>query len=77
MVSLNIFYIHPYQYTIFHKDYQNLGKIGRKIMMEQLNALYTGDFLKRKFSGEVLFIDGCHMTELGHQRYAYYFWGII
>ncbi len=72
-----IFYIHPYQYTIFHKDYQTLGKTGREMMRKQLNALYPGDFLKCKFSGEPLFIDGCHMSELGHQQYANYFLGII
>jgi len=72
-----IFYIHPYQYTVFHKKYKHLGEVGRKLMTENLNALYLGDFLMREFTNEPFFIDGSHLNESGHKLYEKYFLEII
>jgi len=72
-----VFYIHPYQYTVFHEDYRHLGKTGRDLMVSELGALYMGDYLNDKFSGEPLFIDGSHMTDLGHRHYTDYFYAML
>lgn len=68
-----VFYIHPYQYTVFNDNYRNLGKLGRDLIVQELGALSLDDFLRNEFSGEPLFIDGSHLTELGHAKYAKYF----
>lgn len=72
-----IFYIHPYQYTIFHEQYRLLGQWGRQIIMNHLFALYPAEFLKREYRGDPLFLDGCHLTIRGHQVLAEYFIGIL
>lgn len=72
-----IFYIHPYQYTLFKKEYSSMGYWGREIMVRDLSALYPGDFLKEKFQGDVFFIDGCHLTPAGQEVFAEYFTGIL
>lgn len=72
-----IFYIHPYQYTVFHKKYQHLGETGCELMIKKLNALYPRDFLLREFTNEPFFIDGSHLNESGHKVYAKYFLEII
>lgn len=66
-------YIHPYQYTVFNDNYRDLGKLGRGLIMQELGALSLDDFLRNEFSGEPLFIDGSHLTDLGHAKYAEYF----
>ncbi len=68
-----IFYIHPYQYTVFNDHYRDLGKTGRDLIIQELEALRLDDFLRDEFSGEPLFIDGSHLTELGHIKYSQYF----
>lgn len=68
-----IFYIHPYQYTVFNENYRNLGKSGRYLIIQELGALSLNDFLRNESSGEPLFIDGSHLTEFGHEKYAKYF----
>lgn len=72
-----IFYIHPYQYTVFHENYQNLGETGRKLMIDELGALSMRGYLRNKFSGEPLYIDGSHLTELGHGYYSEYFYAML
>lgn len=71
-----VFYIHPYQYTIFSERYRGLGVAGRKLLATELGAFYPGDFLLRGYSGTPLYIDGSHMTEEGHERMADYLGGI-
>ncbi len=72
-----VFYIHPYQYTVFNDQYRNLGQWGRSIMIKALPALYPRDFLLKEFKGEPLFIDGCHLTPAGNEVFAKYFSGIL
>lgn len=68
-----VFYIHPFQYTVFHEDYRHLGKLGRDLMAQEFGALSLEDFLRKEFLGEPLFMDASHLTEAGHEKYAQYF----
>lgn len=61
-----LFYIHPYQYTIFHPDYQNLGAIGYKILLEGLQAKDLKPIIRNKYTGIPLYLDGSHLTPEGH-----------
>lgn len=72
-----VFYVHPFQYTLFSEKYKSLGEMGRNILIEELSAYYPGDYLKENANGKILFIDGSHMTESGHALYTQYFLPII
>ncbi|MFT5170340.1 MAG: hypothetical protein ACI9BD_000107 [Candidatus Marinamargulisbacteria bacterium] len=64
-----VFYIHPYQYTLFNKKYEHLGKSGKELFTRQLNAIDMGVYLKKAFNGNPLFMDNCHMLANGHQAF--------
>lgn len=68
-----IFYIHPFQYVVFVPPYENLGKIGRNIFLAQLGALDLGAYLKQEFKGKPFYIDGSHLSPLGHKTVARFF----
>lgn len=72
-----IFYIHPYQYTIFSDQYRYLGQWGKALLIKDLPALYPGDFLVKEFKREPLFIDGCHLMPAGERVFAEYFFSVL
>ena len=65
-----LFYIHPYQYTVFHPDYQNLGKVGKQVLSQELKAFDPTAFLKSKFENKEFYIDGSHLTTEGHKVFC-------
>lgn len=71
-----IFYVHPYQYVIFHEDYKNLGVIGKTILLNELPALYPTEFLI-DYKKDLLFVDGSHLSEAGHRVFEIYFYDIL
>lgn len=72
-----VFYIHPYQYTVFTEEYKNLGSSGREIIIDKLKAYYPAEYLKSHYKEDPLFMDGCHLTDDGHQAYFDYFSEIL
>lgn len=72
-----LFYIHPFQYTLFNSKYKHLGMVGRKMMLKELGAFYPGDYLIKEFQGDPFYWDGSHFLELGHQKYEKYFTKIL
>jgi len=72
-----VFYIHPYQHTVFSDQYSDSGRIGRELMAEELGAINTGNFLLDQYSREAFFIDGSHLNELGNAKYAEFFSGLL
>lgn len=64
-----LFYIHPFQYTLFREEYKNLGTIGRQVLIDELGAAYVGDCIRDNFAkrpAEPLFVDSEHMTRAGN-----------
>ena len=64
-----LFYIHPFQHTLFRDEYKRLGVIGRRIFSDELGAVYMGDCIVEhpgRKPSEVLFVDDEHMTRPGN-----------
>ena len=61
-----VFYIHPYQYTIFHEDYLHLGQLGYDILVQNLPALDLKPVIKKAYTDKPLYIDGSHLTPEGN-----------
>jgi hypothetical protein len=64
-----LYYIHPFQYTLFRDEYKGLGVIGRRIFNDELGAVYMGDCIVAHHArrpSEPLFVDDEHMTKPGN-----------
>jgi hypothetical protein len=64
--------MHPYQYTVFHEAYQNLGATGYNKIVQELDAI---DFkcilteIHKHTPSETLYIDGSHLSPEGNERF--------
>jgi hypothetical protein len=72
-----IFYIHPYQHTLFSQEHRFVGRWGKELMLKRLGAYDPSEFIVKNFTGEPLFIDGCHLTPKGNQVFAQYLEGLV
>lgn len=68
-----IYFIHPYQYTVFHEQYKNLGLKGKKLMTQTLPAYDPTPFITDHYKGTPLYIDGSHLNSDGHKVFCSYF----
>ena len=67
-----VYFMHPYQYTVFHEAYQNLGATGYNKIVQELDAI---DFkcilteIHKHTPSETLYIDGSHLSPEGNERF--------
>jgi hypothetical protein len=65
-----MFYVYPYQYTIFHEEFKHLGEAGYQVLLSGLDAPDLKPLIRQAFVKEPLYIDGGHLTPTGHDVFA-------
>ena len=64
-----VFFMHPYQYTIYNEKYKKLGVLGYDRIVDKLGALDFKCFMQHRKPESDLYLDGSHLTFAGHQNF--------
>jgi hypothetical protein len=64
-----LFYVHPYQYTIFRDEYKHLGEVGYQVLLTGLGTPDLKPRIRAAYAGEEFYIDGAHLTPTGHDMF--------